>query len=442
MSFSSDKIMYILTIAGSDPSSGAGIQRDLMTFDALGAHGLSVITAVTSQNTSKFFGIQPVSAEMVKNQIRSIISDFTLNAIKIGMVFDKRVIQAIYSELKGLDIPIVLDPVFESTTGGILLQKEAFEDFKKLLVPLAYVITPNIVEAEKLTNIKIKTINDVYSVAKKIQKLGIKNIIIKGGHLPYKNKIVDVLLADKKFHDFSHKFVKMESHGGGCTFSAALCVEIAMGQNLPDAVKSAGRFTALSIKNATKIGKGLPIVEKLSGDDVVSKIFQGIIQFTKIPNIYQQIPECQTNFVYSNPKPTSLLDILGLEGRIVKTGTTVTPTGNLKYGGSKHVGSAVLEVSKRFPSIRSALNIKFDKATIEGAKRKGLHVLSYDRSREPTHIKKKEGSTISWGMHKAVRNAKIPPDIIFHKGGIGKEPMILIFGRTPNDVLKKLIKIS
>ncbi len=433
--------MHILTIAGSDPSSGAGIQRDLMTFDALGAHGLSAITAVTSQNTSKFLGIQPVSAEMIKNQIRTIISDFTLNAIKIGMVFNKRTIQAIYSELKGLDIPIVLDPVFESTTGGILLQKDAFDDFKKLLVPLAYVITPNIAEAEKLANIKIKTINDVHSAAKKIQRLGVKNIIIKGGHKPYKNKIVDVLLDDKNFHDFTHKFVKTESHGGGCTFSASLCVEIAMGQNLPDAVEHASRFTALSIKNATKIGKGLAIVEKPSRDDIVSEIFQGIIQFTKMPNIYQQIPECQTNFVYSNPKPTALIDILGLEGRIVKTGTTVIPTGSLKYGGSKHVGSAVLEVSKIFPSIRSALNIKFDKSTIVKAKRKGLYVLSYDRSKEPTHIKKKEGSTISWGMHEAVKNAKTPPDIIFHRGGIGKEPMILILGRTPNDVLKKLSKI-
>ena len=433
--------MHILTIAGSDPSSGAGIQRDLKTFDALGAYGLSVITAITSQNTSKFFSVQPVSSEAVKNQIRSIISDFTVDAIKIGMVFDKHIIQAIYSELKGLDIPMVLDPVFESTTGGTLLQKNAFEDFKKLLVPLAYVITPNIIEAERLANIRIKTKKDVHSAAKKIQRLGVKNVIIKGGHLPYKNKITDVLLDNKRFYDFSHKFVKMENHGGGCTFSAALCVEIAMGKNLPDSVKSAGRFTALSIKNATKIGKGLAIVEKSSKDDILSKISHGITQFTKIANIYQQIPECQTNFVYSNPKPSSLEDILGLEGRIVRTGTTVTPTGNLKYGGSKHVGSAVLEVSKRFPSIRSALNIKFDKVTMVKAKRKGLYVLSYDRNKEPLHIKKKEGSTISWGMYEAVKNARNPPDIIFHKGGVGKEPMILIFGRTPDDVLKKLSKI-
>lgn len=441
MSFSEDNIVHILTIAGSDPSSGAGMQRDLKTFDALGAFGLSVITAITSQNTSKFFGVQPVSSTMVKNQIRSIISDFTVDAIKIGMVFDRHIVQAIYSELKGLDIPIVLDPVFESTTGGILLQKNAFEDFKKLLVPLSHVITPNIIEAEKLANIKIKTKNDIRNAAKKIHRLGAKNVIIKGGHLPHKNKITNVLFDSKKFYDFSHKFVKMENHGGGCTFSAVLCVEIAMGKNLPDAVKSASRFTVLSIKNATKIGKGLAIVEKSGKDITLSKISHGITQFTKIVDIYHQIPECQTNFVYSNPKPASLGDILGLEGRIVRTGTTVTPIGNLKYGGSKHVGSAVLEVSKRFPFIRSALNIKFDKTTISKAKRKGLHILSYDRSKEPAHIKKMEGSTISWGIHEAVKNTRIPPDIIFHEGGIGKEPMILIFGRTPDDVLKKLSKI-
>jgi len=441
VSFSRDMIVNILTIAGSDPSSGAGIQRDLKTFDALGAYGLSVITAVTSQNTTRFFGVQPVSADMVKNQIRSILSDFTLDAIKIGMVFDKRIIQVIYSELKGLDMPIVLDPVFESTTGGALLQKDAFEDFKKLLVPLAYVITPNIIEAERLAGIKIKTINDIHNAAKKIQRLGVTNIIIKGGHLPYKNKIVDVLLDNKRFYDFSHKFIKMKNHGGGCTFSAALCVEIAIGHDLPIAVKSASKFTSLSIKNATNLGKGLAIAEKRDREDAVTALLQGIVRFTKVSNIYQQIPECQTNFVYSNTKPGSLEDILGLEGRIVRAGTRVLPTGILKYGGSKHVGSALLEVSKRFSSIRSALNIKFDKNTIAKAKRKKLHVLSYDRSKEPLYIKKKEGSTISWGIHEAVKNAKSPPDIIFHKGGIGKEPMILIFGRTPDDVLKKLVKI-
>ncbi len=433
--------MKILTIAGSDPSSGAGIQRDLQTFDTLGAYGLTVITAITSQNTRGFFGVEPVSAKTIKNQLKSIISDFKIDAIKIGMVFDKQIIRAVHAELKNFNMPIILDPVFESTTRGILLQKDAFADFKKLLVPLAYVITPNIREAELLSNVKIKTSSDIRKAAKKIQNLGVENIIIKGGHMPNKNKIVDVLLYDKKFHIFEHQYIKAENHGGGCTFSAALCVEIAMGRKLPQAVKYASKFTTLSIKNALKIGKGLSIVSKISEDEMVSTLLQGITTLSKIPDIYHYIPEVQTNFVYSNPRPKTIDDVLGLEGRIVKTGTTITPTGNLKYGGSKHVGSALLQVSKKYLFVRSALNIKFDEKIITKAKRKGLSILSYNRRKEPQSIKKKEGGTISWGIKEAIKNTKKSPDIIYHRGDMGKEPMILIFGKTPHDVLQKLVKI-
>lgn len=433
--------MQILTIGGSDSSSGAGIQRDLKTFDALGTYGFSVITAVTSQNTRGFFDVQPVSSSVIRSQIRSVISDFNIDAIKIGMVFNKQIIQTIYSELKDLNIPIVLDPVFESTTGGILLQKDAFAHFKKSLVPLAHIITPNIPEAELLSNIKIKNHYNVCSAAKTIQKLGARNVIIKGGHMSNKNKITDVLLVNKQFHDFSHKYINIENHGGGCTFSAALCVKIAMGKNLSEAVKFAGEFTSQSIKNATRIGKGVAILGKPENENISSVLLRGITEFTKISNIYRHMPECQTNFVYSNPSPKLLEDILGLEGRIVRTGSTVAPIGSLKYGGSRHVGSALLEVSKKFSSVRSALNIKFDENTVTRARRKGMTVLSYDRNKEPPHIKKREGSTISWGIHEAVKSAKKSPDIIFHKGAIGKEPMILIFGKTPSDVLSKLAKI-
>src|SRR5579863_4585439 len=113
--------MNVLSIAGSDPSSGAGIQGDIKTFTVLGVNGLGAITALTSQNSSKFFKSEPASSEIIKNQIRAVLSDFKIDAIKIGMVYDKKTIKTIYSELKNLKMPIVLDPVFESTTGGILL---------------------------------------------------------------------------------------------------------------------------------------------------------------------------------------------------------------------------------------------------------------------------------------------------------------------------------
>ncbi|TLX96293.1 MAG: bifunctional hydroxymethylpyrimidine kinase/phosphomethylpyrimidine kinase [Thaumarchaeota archaeon] len=432
--------MQVLSIAGSDPSSGAGIQGDIKTFTALGAYGLSIVTAVTSQNTLKFFDVEAVSPSIIRGQIKSILSDFHVDAIKIGMVYSKKAIMAIHSELKRVKIPIILDPIFESTTGGILLQKDAILYFKKLLVPIAHIITPNVLEAEKLANIKIRSLGDIRKAAIKIQKLGARGVVIKGGHLQ-SNKVTDILLEDHKFHTFSHNKILFSGHGGGCTFSAALCVNIAKGKGLKDAVKSAQDFTLQSMKNTVKVGRGLSIVTQKGLDVIENDLSCAVTQFVEIEGIYRYIPECQTNFVYSRTSPTSIADILGLEGRIVKTGKSVTVAGSLKYGGSKHVALSVLEITKKHPTVRSALNIKYDKRIIEKAIKKKLGVFFYDRNIEPDLVRGKEGKTISWGTRNAIKGVIIPPDIIYHKGSIGKEPMILIFGESPKEVLTKLLKI-
>jgi len=433
--------MHVLSIAGSDPSSGAGIQGDMKTFNAFGAYGLSVVTAVTSQNTSRFFDVEPVSPSLVKSQMRSILEDFHIDAIKIGMVYDKQTIRVIHSELEKIKIPIILDPIFKSTTGGILQMESAFLDFKKLLVPLSYVITPNMIEAEKISGIKIKSVKDMKNAARKIQKIGAKNVVIKGGHFLKGDKITDVLLDGKKFRIFSHARMKFESHGGGCTFSSALCANIARGKKLSDAIDSARLFTVGSMRNATKIGKGLAIIKPTEGDKIENQLSHTISEFCSIESIYEYIPECQTNFVYSISNPTVLKDVMGLEGRIVRTGKFATVAGHLKYGGSKHVASAVLEMTRKFPSVRSGLNVKYDDKTIKKAISKGLKVSSYDRKKEPQEIREKEGSTTSWGIKAAITSLKTPPDIIFHKGDFGKEAMILIFGKNPTEVLRKISKI-
>jgi hydroxymethylpyrimidine kinase / phosphomethylpyrimidine kinase / thiamine-phosphate diphosphorylase len=433
--------MHVLSIAGSDPSSGAGIQGDMKTFSSFGLDGLSVITAITSQNTSRFLDVEPVSQLLVKSQIRSILEDFHINAIKIGMIYDKQTVRVIHSELEKVNIPIILDPIFKSTTGGILQTESAFSDFKKFLVPLCYIITPNIMEAEKISGVKIKSLKDMKNAAKKIQKMGAKNVVIKGGHFFKDDKITDILLEDK-FKIFSHTRLKFESHGGGCTFSAALCANIARGKKLSDAVDSARLFTVESIRNATKTGRGLSIIKASDGDPIQAQLSKAISEFCAIDSVTEYIPECQTNFVYSTQNATTLKDVMGLEGRIVKTGKSVTIAGHLKYGGSKHVASAVLEMTRKFPHTRSSLNIKYDEKIIKKAISNGFKVSSYDRNKEPREIREKEGSTMSWGIKEAITNLKTSPDIVYHKGGFGKEAMILVFGKNPADVLRKILKIS
>ena len=432
--------MHVLSIAGSDPSSGAGIQGDIKIYSALGAYGLCVVTAITSQNTLKFSKVQEVSSDMIKSQLDSVLSDFKINAIKIGMVYSSSVIKAIYSKLKKTKIPIILDPVFESTTGGTLLQKDAFADFKRLLVPLAYVITPNVLEAERLAGMKIGSRSDVRHALAKIQNMGAKNVIIKGGHMKG-NTVTDFVLEDSKFYEFSGKRIHVANHGGGCGFSASLAVSLARGNSLRNSVKFAKEFVEESIKKSQKVGKGVPIVKAEIIDKIEAELANAISIFSNIKNIYSFIPECQTNFVFSKSDPRSINDILGVSGRIVKAGKTIVVAGDLKYGGSRHVGSAVLEMTKKFPKIRSALNIKYDQNIIRKAITKKLSAISYDRTVEPFKTKAKDASTISWGIKSAIKNAMRSLDLVFHRGDIGKEPMILVFGTNPKDVLAKLYKI-
>ena len=170
------------------------------------------------------------------------------------------------------------------------------------------------------------------------------------------------------------------------------------------------------------------------------KLSDSINHFKQIKNIYKVIPECQTNFVFAKKNPKNITDVLGISGRLVKSGKEIVTAGEIVYGGSQHVATAVIQVYKRFPEIRSGVNIKYDPKIILNAKKSKFTVLSYDRSKEPKKSKQKENSSISWGISNSL-NAK-SPDIIYHRGDIGKEPMILIFGRNPSEITQKVSKLT
>ena len=431
--------MNVLSIGGSDPSSGAGIQSDVRTFSSLGVYGLTVVTAITSQNTVKFSKTEPVSSSMVKDQLDVIFSDFVVDAIKIGMVYNNSIIKAIYSELKSVKVPIILDPVMRSTTNGSLIEKNALNTYKKLLVPLSFVITPNVSEAEKLTGLKISTKNDALKCALKIKEIGTKNVVITGNQFE-KGHIDDFVLENTTHYSISGKKLQMVNHGSGCNYSASLTVAIATGKSLREAVKSAKEYAYNSIKNSKKLGKGMPITN-FKKSELEKSLGDSIIDFKNLRNIYSLIPECQTNFVYSKPHPKSIHDILGISGRIVRAGTGVNVTGNFEYGTSRHVASAILAVTKKFPLVRSALNLKYDSKIIKKFKDEGLTVLSYDRTKEPTNTKRKENTSVLWGIKNSIKKTISPPDIIFHKGDFGKEPMIVVFGENPSEVIKKISRI-
>jgi len=430
--------MNVLSIGGSDPSCGAGIQSDIKAAAALGVNCLTVITVITAQNSSAFSDVEAVSAKSVGKQIDSVFSDFDVDAITIGMVYSSGIIQKIYSKLKDKKIPIVLDPVMSSTTGGRLLEKSALVALAKL-VSIAYVVTPNVSEAEVLSGVKIRKNSDLIKAARSIAGLGAKNVVITG-HSFVKSTISDFVYTNGKHYSISGKKIAGSNHGSGCNFAFALAYSIAKKQAMLDSVTFAKQFAYDSIKHSQKIGRGLAITRPI-GDKIKQELGKAIADFGRIENVSQLIPECQTNFVFARKNAKSLDDVVGVMGRIVKAGDRVVAVGDLEYGASRHVASAVLAMQKKFPQIRAALNIRFDEKLVLKFSRAKNKIASYDRTMEPQKSKRKENSSVSWGIRHAIKNSTSAPDVIYHKGDFGKEPMIIVFGNNPKQVVSKISKI-
>jgi hydroxymethylpyrimidine/phosphomethylpyrimidine kinase len=252
------KVYKALTIAGSDSGGGAGIQADLKTFQELKVFGMSALTAVTAQNTLGVQGVYPLSVEAVKQQIESIGTDLGTDAVKTGMLFSSEIIQAVAEKIKQFGWKnIVVDPVMIAKGGAPLLQDEAVSALKNDLLPLATVITPNIPEAEVLTEISIRTLEDRQKAAKRLHELGVKYVVIKGGHDEGESEAVDLLYDGEEFSYFKSKRLETKNtHGTGCTFAAAITAELAKGSNVKEAVQTAKDFIQAAIENELGIGHG------------------------------------------------------------------------------------------------------------------------------------------------------------------------------------------
>ncbi len=246
-----------LTIAGSDSSGGAGIQADLKTFSAIGTYGMSVITAITAQNTHGVFLVEDISEEMIKKQMELVFEDIPPKGVKIGMVSSPDIILAIVEGLKKYKPEyLIVDPVMISKSGYSLLKPEAKENLIKYLIPLAYIVTPNTMEAEEITGMSIKTVEDMKKVGEKILELGPKYVLMKGGHLD--GDAVDILLGKDLFRIFKEKRLdRKNTHGTGCTISSAITSHLALGYSVEKAVELSKKYITEAIRNSFDIGGGV-----------------------------------------------------------------------------------------------------------------------------------------------------------------------------------------
>jgi len=244
-----------LTIAGSDPSGGAGIQADLKTFHQFQVYGMSVISLITAQNTKSVKRIEFLDADLVADQLDAVLEDIQPDAIKTGALGSAGIVRCIVDRVKNFDGTLIVDPVALSSYGEALLTPEAREVVCNELLPLATLITPNLEEAEWLSGMRIQSKEDLQAMAAAIQKRGVPNVLIKGGHLP--GAAVDYLLMENEEHWFEGERMNSEhTHGTGCTLSAAITALMARGISLKKAVGTAKIFVTQGIKQAPGLGSG------------------------------------------------------------------------------------------------------------------------------------------------------------------------------------------
>ncbi|TFG87702.1 MAG: bifunctional hydroxymethylpyrimidine kinase/phosphomethylpyrimidine kinase, partial [Hyphomicrobiales bacterium] len=245
----------VLTVAGSDSGGGAGIQADLKTITLLGAYGMSAITALTAQNTRGVSGIHPCPTDFVARQMDDVLSDIGADVLKTGMLFSAEIVAAVADAIKHYALPAVIDPVMIAKGGAPLLKPDAVAVLREQLIPCAYLLTPNLPEAEALVGFPVRNEIEMGKAARHLQNLGARNVLLKGGHL--ETTAVDLLLAGNELHRFpSERLTTRHTHGTGCSYAAAIATLLARGESLLQAVTLGKQFIHEAIRTAPGLGAG------------------------------------------------------------------------------------------------------------------------------------------------------------------------------------------
>jgi len=258
----------LLTIAGSDSGGGAGIQADLKTFHAFGCYGMSVLTAITAQNTQGVHGVIDLPPDFVALQLETVVTDIGVDAAKTGMLSNSEIIEILATKIKELGIPhLVVDPVMRAKGGDPLLHEEAQQALIEKVVPLAEVITPNIPEAEVLSGMKIKSRDDMRAAAEKIHEKGAANVLVKGGHRD--DDAIDILYDGEEFTEyFAEKIPTQNTHGTGCTYSAAIAANLSFDFPVKEAITLSKKYITEAIRTSLKLGEGIGPLNHFAQFDV------------------------------------------------------------------------------------------------------------------------------------------------------------------------------
>lgn len=429
-----------LTIAGSDSGGGAGIQADLKTFEALGCFGMSALTALTAQNTKQVRAVHLLDPAFVIAQIEAVAEDIGIDAAKTGMLGNAAIVAAVAQKLKQYTFPLVVDPVMVAKSGARLLSEDAVEALRDELLPRATLVTPNVPEAEILTGMKISSVEDQREAARKLALLG-PAVLLKGGHLPG-DEVVDVLAVGTEVREFRRpRVLHQNTHGTGCVLSAAICAFLALGEALAEAVARAEEFLTRALRYALPLGRGHGPVQPLSElrnaaarAEVVEELHAALRRLG--PEFRVLVPEVGSNLAVATPYALTPADVAAVDGRITRTLDGIR-AGEVRLGASSHMARLILAVREFYPEVRAAMNIRYGEDVLAAAEQAGLSTAEFHRVGEPGE----EGGSLPWGARNALAAFGGLADLIYDRGGMGKEPMIRVLGRSAAEVVDKVLGI-
>ncbi len=443
------KTHRVLTIAGSDSGGGAGIQADIKTITVLGGFGMSVITALTAQNTTGVQGIHEVPLDFIAGQFDSVLGDIGADAAKTGMLASSGILSLVAAKIKEYRIDrLVVDPVMIAKGGSKLLSDDARETMLRELIPLALVVTPNIPEAEALSGMSsIESVEEMMRAAEIIHRNGARNVVVKGGHL--NGDAIDILYDGREFRQFATPRIDTaDTHGTGCTFSAALATGLAQGLSVVNAVAQAKDYVTTAIRFSLRLGSGhgptnhgAQIVRERERLECLAELEAAYrrLHGERCGNL---IPEVQSNIGYALSLSFREDDIAAFPGRLIRVDDQVMRVRDAAFGASYNIARVILSAMQCDPSCRAAMNIRYSGETVSIAERLGFSIASFDRSEEPSLSGDNAGAALEWGTSRVLAGRNDVPDLIFDRGGQGKEAMIRVFGKSPLDVVEKVITIS
>jgi len=436
------KIPVILSIAGSDSGGGAGIEADIKTIASLGLHPACAITSVTAQNTLGVRSAYDLPCNVIIEQVDAVCEDMDITWAKSGMLSSSEITSTVAEMVKKHNLKIVVDPVMAAEAGGDLLRKEAVQTLRDELLPVAEVVTPNINEANTLAEMQIETVEDAKLAAKLISKTGVKFVIVTGGHLDASDIIYDS--CNDRYFTIKGTFVKGGTHGSGCTYSSSLASYLAKGYSIEEAAKMAKDFVVEGIKGSVPVGKGVGPVNQLAWlltnveqCTTINNVRKGVQILKEANSFAKLIPEVGCNIAMALPGAQSPADVVAVTGRIVKLKDSTHVVGDIEFDASSHVARIILSAMKFDPAYRAAMNIKYSETILDICRDMRLTISSFSRENEPS-----DTHTMDWGTSFAIETFKSVPDIIYDKGGVGKEAMIRIMGQNAVDVAQTARKIA